>query len=87
MKETGLLQKILDKLQAAGKDSDGKSELSDNELIQRFVDNNDAAAFEMIVSRYMEKIYSLAYRITRDHYKSEDVMQEVYMTLIKKLHT
>ncbi|HSG31461.1 MAG TPA: sigma factor [Thermodesulfobacteriota bacterium] len=84
MKETGLLQKILDKLQAAGKDSDGKSELSDNELIQRFVDNNDAAAFEMIVSRYMEKIYSLAYRITRDHYKSEDVMQEVYMGIIAK---
>ncbi len=87
MKETGLLQKILDKLQAAGKDTDRKGELSDNELIQRFVDNNDAVAFEMIVGRYMEKIYSLAYRITRDHYKSEDVMQEVYMTLIKKLHT
>ena len=87
MKETGLLNKILDKLQNVNKNNHNPDELSDNELIDKFVNNNDDKAFELIVSRYMEKIYNLAYRITRDHYQSEDVLQEVYITLIKKLHT
>lgn len=87
MKETGLIDKILVKLQEIGNKDGGQGELTDQQLIDRFVNNNDEEAFELIVSRYMEKIYNLAYRITRDHYKSEDVLQEVYMTLIKKLHT
>jgi len=87
MKETGLLDKILDKLQKVNKNNQNPDELSDQELIDKFVNDNDDQAFELIVSRYMEKIYNLAYRITRDHYKSEDVLQEVYITLIKKLHT
>ena len=87
MKETGLLNKILDKLQNVNKNNHNPDELSDQQLINKFVNDNDDQAFELIVSRYMEKIYNLAYRITRDHYKSEDVLQEVYITLIKKLHT
>ena len=87
MKETGLLDKILDKLQNVNKNNHNPGELSDNELIDKFVNNNDDKAFELIVGRYMEKIYNLAYRITRDHYKSEDVLQEVYITLRKKRHT
>ena len=87
MKETGLLEKILDKLQKAGNKSSGQDELSDKQLIDKYVYDSDDKAFEQLVGRYTEKIYNLAYRITRDHYKSEDVLQEVYMTLIKKLHT
>ena len=87
MKETGLINKILDKLQNVNKNNHNPDELSDQQLINKFVNDNDDQAFELIVSRYMEKIYNLAYRITRDHYKSEDVLQEVYITLIKKLHT
>ena len=87
MKESGLLDKILVKLQEIGNKDGGQGELSDQQLIERFVNDNDERAFELIVGRYMEKIYNLAYRITRDHYKPEDVLQEVYLTLIKKLHT
>jgi len=87
MKESGLIDKILVKLQEIGNKDGGQGELSDQQLIERFVNNNDEGAFELIVGRYMEKIYNLAYRITRDHYKSEEVLQEVYMTLVKKLHT
>ncbi|NIP39783.1 MAG: sigma-70 family RNA polymerase sigma factor [Candidatus Dadabacteria bacterium] len=87
MKKTGLINKILDKLQEVSKEGASQAEPTDNELIERFVRSNDDKAFELIVRRYMEKIYNLAYRITRDHYKAEDVLQEVYMTLIKKLHT
>ena len=87
MKESGLLDKILVKLQEIGNKDGGQGVLSDQQLIERFVNNNDEGAFELIVGRYMEKIYNLAYRITRDHYKSEEVLQEVYITLIKKLHT
>jgi len=87
MKESGLLDKILVKLQEIDNKDGGQGELSDQQLIERFVNDNDERAFELIVGRYMEKIYNLAYRITRDHYKSEEVLQEVYITLIKKLHT
>lgn len=87
MKETGFLEKILDTLHKVSNNSSSQDELSDQQLIDKFVNNNDEGAFELIVGRYMEKIYNLAYRITRDHYKSEEVLQEVYITLIKKLHT
>ena len=74
MKETGLLNKILDKLQNVNKNNHNPDELSDQELINKFVNDNDDQAFDLIVSRYMEKIYTLAYRITSEHYQSEHVL-------------
>lgn len=87
MKQSGFLDSILKKIQQLRNVSSGEADLSDEKLIAMYVNDNDDSAFEILTGRYMERIYSLAYRINRDHYRSEDVVQEVYMTLIKKLHT
>jgi RNA polymerase sigma factor, sigma-70 family len=62
-----------------------RKKLSDEELVRVFLE--DEAAFNEIVNRYGDKIYRLALRITRNHSDAEEVLQEVFITLIKKLYT
>lgn len=60
---------------------------SDEKLVELFVDGKDETAFEEILNRYVDKIYGLAFRITRDHNGAEEIVQEVFLTLINKLET
>ena len=61
--------------------------ISDEKLVELFVSSNDENAFEEIINRYCDKIYGLAFRITRDHHSAEEVLQEVFITLLKKIDT
>lgn len=62
-------------------------ESSDNVLVRSFVETRDEEAFNEIVNRYGDKIYRLALRITHSHSDAEDVLQEVFITLIERLDT
>jgi RNA polymerase sigma-70 factor (ECF subfamily) len=62
-------------------------ELSDEELIRSFVESHDEEAFNEIVGRYGDRIYRLALRITHNPTDAEDVLQEVFITLVEKLGT
>jgi RNA polymerase sigma-70 factor, ECF subfamily len=62
-------------------------ELSDEELVKCFVKAQDEEAFNEIVNRYGDKIYRIALRITHNPSDAEDVLQEVFIKLVKKLHT
>ncbi len=64
-----------------------RKNLSDEKLVRLFVKNEDEEAFNEIVNRYGDKIYGLALRITRNPSDAEEAMQEVFLTLIKKLDT
>src|ERR1700752_340968 len=55
---------------------------SDKELVRRFVETQDEEAFTEIVNRYGDKIYRTALRITHSPSGAEDVLQEVFITLI-----
>src|ERR1700758_3785573 len=59
--------------------------LTDEELVRVFVEDQDEEAFNEIVDRYGDKIYRTALRITRNPNDAEDVLQEVFITLIEKL--
>jgi RNA polymerase sigma-70 factor (ECF subfamily) len=61
--------------------------LSDEELVRSFVELQDEQALSEIVDRYGDKIYGLALRIIRNPNDVEDVLQEVFVTLIEKLNT
>ncbi len=61
--------------------------LSDEELIRAFLSDQDEEAFNEIVGRYTDKIYRLALKITRNPSDAEEVLQEVFLTLIEKLYT
>ncbi|MGB7291686.1 MAG: sigma-70 family RNA polymerase sigma factor [Thermodesulfobacteriota bacterium] len=60
---------------------------TDYELIELFVKDNDQDAFEEIFNRYVDKIYGISLRITRNPARAEEVLQEVFLTLITKADT
>jgi RNA polymerase sigma-70 factor (ECF subfamily) len=60
---------------------------TDEKLIELFISSKDERAFEEIVNRYADKIYRLAFKITRYYYSAEEFLQEVFLTLINKIDT
>lgn len=90
MKETGFLRKIIGTITGQRGKQTSPSDLvntTDEKLIELFTSSNDENAFEEIINRYCDKIYKLAFRITRDHHSAEEVLQEVFLTLLKKIGT
>lgn len=55
-------------------------------LIERVL-GGDAPAFEELVRRYMRRAFSVAYRVLRQREDAEDVTQEVFMTVLRKIGT
>lgn len=63
------------------------SDLTDEKLVEFYLPENNEDFFEEIFNRYSNRIYALAFRITRDHHKSEEVFQEVFFILARKINT
>ncbi len=61
--------------------------IPDERLIELFITQNDQGAFEELFNRYCDKVYRLAFRITRDHHGADEVLQEVFITLLNKINT
>jgi RNA polymerase sigma-70 factor, ECF subfamily len=57
---------------------------SDEDLAQRAL-AGEATAFEALVSRYEKRVYSLARRLTRSPADAEDVLQETFVRVYRKL--
>ncbi|MCC6219756.1 MAG: sigma-70 family RNA polymerase sigma factor [Deltaproteobacteria bacterium] len=57
---------------------------SDQDLIQRFL-SGSTQSFEELISRYEAKAFNLAMRLTRNAQDAEEVLQDVFVTLYKKL--
>lgn len=58
----------------------------DQTLVERAV-AGDVAAFEELVSRYENKVYRLAIKLTRNETLAEEVLQDVFLRVYEKLHT
>jgi RNA polymerase sigma-70 factor (ECF subfamily) len=58
--------------------------ISDVGLVNKFKDGN-IAAFEEIISRYEAKVMNLALRFTRNQEDAEEVMQDVFTTVYRKI--
>jgi RNA polymerase sigma-70 factor, ECF subfamily len=61
--------------------------LTDEKLVELYKSENNESAFEEIINRYADRIYAIAFRITHDHHSSEEVLQNVFLTLTKKIDT
>ncbi len=57
---------------------------SDLELIADFRKGNQLA-FEELLSRYSNKVFSLASRLTRNNEDAEEVLQDVFVTVHRKI--
>src|SRR6188472_1572898 len=63
---------------------DKKVELTDVELVKKFR-KGSLEAFEEIIHRYEAKVMQLGMRLTRNHEDAEEVMQDVFSTIYKKI--
>ncbi|MDD5644246.1 MAG: RNA polymerase sigma factor [bacterium] len=61
-------------------------ETSNNEfdLIDKVI-NGDESAFEQIIRNHQKNVYFLAYRITGSHEDSDDITQEVFISVYKNI--
>ena len=58
-------------------------EVDDRTLLDRAV-AGDAGALETLISRHSGRVYRLAYGIARDHADAEEIVQDVFLTLVRK---
>jgi RNA polymerase sigma-70 factor (ECF subfamily) len=58
-------------------------QLSDENLVRAFVEEQKEEAFNEIVNRYADKVFRLALRITHNPHDAEEVLQEVFLSLEK----
>lgn len=58
--------------------------LSDQELIARYL-KGDERAFETLLNRHKDKIYTSIYLFVKDHSQAEDIFQEVFIKIIDTL--
>lgn len=59
-------------------------EKTDLELVKELQQGRDSA-YEMLVTRYSDKVYSLASRMTRNPEDAEEVLQDVFITVYRKI--
>ncbi|MEE9374445.1 MAG: sigma-70 family RNA polymerase sigma factor [Saprospiraceae bacterium] len=58
--------------------------LSDKELINGYLKGNEKA-FEVLLTRHKDKIYTSIYLFVKDHDLAEDIFQEVFIKIIDTL--
>ena len=59
-------------------------QLSDQQLIQLYMEGNSAALSTLVV-RYKSKLYTSIYLLIKDKYLAEDMFQDVFIRVIDKL--
>ncbi len=59
---------------------------ADLALVER-LRGGDAAALETLMERYAFRVYRLAYWITRNEADAEEVVQDVFLTVFRKIHS
>ena len=60
------------------------SKMTDAELVAQYR-NGKQAAFDELLSRYKNKVYTTIYLIVRDRYIAEDLSQEVFIKVINRI--
>ena len=60
------------------------NKLNDKELIQAYLNGNERA-FETLLTRHKDKIYTSIYLFVKDHSLADDIFQDVFIKIIKTL--
>lgn len=58
---------------------------SDKELIQRYLQDGEDRAFELLLNRHKDKIYTSIYMFVKDHSLAQDLFQDVFIKILKTL--
>lgn len=60
--------------------------LSDNELIERYVDG-DYTALEALITRHKDKVYTYIMMTVRNQHLAEDIFQDTFIKVVRSLNT
>src|SRR5688500_6008122 len=58
--------------------------LPDAELVRRYAERHDEAAFEVLVWRHGPMVWATCRRVLRHHQDAEDAFQAVFLTLARR---
>jgi RNA polymerase sigma factor (sigma-70 family) len=61
--------------------------LSDRQMLERFVECRDEAAFELLVARHGPMVFKVCGQLLRDPHDVDDAFQAVFLVLIRKAST
>jgi len=61
------------------------SSLSDFELVQKYVQEEDRTSIEVLINRHRKKIFTYIVLIVKDQHLAEDVFQETFIKVFKSL--
>tara|TARA_Y100000294_G_scaffold53552_1_gene50487 strand:+ start:120 stop:749 length:630 start_codon:yes stop_codon:yes gene_type:complete len=67
--------------------SEPKEAKTEEEQLVKDLQAGKTESFERLATLFQKKIYALSFNLTRNAMDSEDVTQEVLLTLFKKIHT
>lgn len=71
-------------IREAGDGAHTRAPEPDLALVER-VRARDGAALEILMERYSGRLYRVAFGITRNHAEAEEVVQDVFLTLFRKV--
>lgn len=60
--------------------------ITDEELVEK-ARNGDEDCFEKLVLRYKDKVYRIAYRLSRNSHEAEDILQKTFLQVYQRLET
>jgi len=61
-----------------------KTDLTDSELLSLYIGGNEEA-FEELLNRHKDRVFTTIYLIVKDRYTAEDLMQEVFIKAIRTI--
>ena len=68
------------------KEEDKNSDTPEEEIIRQAQEGN-AGAFEQLYRRYGKRVYHLCLRIVKNEAEAEDLTQEAFLKVFRKIHT
>jgi len=68
------------------KEEDKNSDIPEEEIIRQAQEGN-AGAFEQLYRRYGKRVYRLCLRIVKNDAEAEDLTQEAFLKVFRKIHT
>src|ERR1700738_4529423 len=80
---TGQMREILQDLRKALHQRE-QTDLSDGQLLERFVSRREEAALEVLVRRHGPMVWGVCRRLLRSHHDAEDAFQATFLVLVRK---
>lgn len=82
----GPVGRIIESLRAATRRQDNP-EVTDSELLRRFINHRDEPAFEALIQRHGALVYGVCRRVLHQHPDAEDAFQATFLVLVRKAAT